>query len=124
MWSFVGNKENKHWIWLAMDVVTRQIIAFHVGGRGQEDAEKLWQPIPAVYREEAHFFTEVFEDYEGIEVSAGDVGPYHTEPNGQKAPCGVEPFVSGHELSLLLEIGPCLPGGLGEQEGELPLTRD
>jgi IS1 family transposase len=63
MWSFVGNKENKQWIWLAMDVGTRQIIAFHVGGRGKEDAEKLWQQIPAVYREEAHFFTDYWSAY-------------------------------------------------------------
>ena len=71
--SFVANKENKQWIWLAMDVVTRQIIAFHVGGRGQEDAEKLWQQIPALYREQAHFFTDYWSAYvsELLNVSVG-----------------------------------------------------
>ena len=28
MWSFVGKKSNKQWIWIAMDAKTRQVIAF------------------------------------------------------------------------------------------------
>ena len=28
-WSFVQKKANTPWIWLAMDAITRQIIAFH-----------------------------------------------------------------------------------------------
>src|SRR5262245_41413693 len=32
MWSFVQKKANKQWIWLAMDAITRQIMAFHGGG--------------------------------------------------------------------------------------------
>lgn len=30
MWSFVDKKANKAWIWLAMDVATRQIIGVHM----------------------------------------------------------------------------------------------
>jgi len=26
MWSFVGSKESKQWIWIAMDAKSRQII--------------------------------------------------------------------------------------------------
>ena len=63
MWSFVGNKETKQWIWLAMDVARRQIIAFHIGGRGKEDAQQLWQQIPDVYREQAYFFTDYWSAY-------------------------------------------------------------
>ena len=33
MWSFVKQKANKQWVWIAMDKQTRQIIAFHVGDR-------------------------------------------------------------------------------------------
>lgn len=36
MWSFVGNKDNKQWIWIAIDVHTRQVIAFHVGSRDKD----------------------------------------------------------------------------------------
>ena len=30
MWSFVGKKANKQWLWLAMDTKTHQVIAFQV----------------------------------------------------------------------------------------------
>src|SRR3954465_5400897 len=33
LWSFVGKKANRQWVWIAMDAVTRQILAFHVGDR-------------------------------------------------------------------------------------------
>ena len=35
MLSFVGKKKNKQWIWLAMDIRTHQVIAFHVGDRSK-----------------------------------------------------------------------------------------
>jgi hypothetical protein len=53
MWSFVGSKENKQWIWIAMDAKSRQIIAFYVGDRSRESAKKLWELIPKDYREKA-----------------------------------------------------------------------
>lgn len=46
-----------------MDVETRQIIAFHIGGRGKENADKLWQKIPDIYREKAYFFTNYWNAY-------------------------------------------------------------
>ncbi|MFQ5641993.1 MAG: IS1 family transposase, partial [bacterium] len=33
LWSFVGNKDNKQWVWLAMDVNNKRIVAMHVGSR-------------------------------------------------------------------------------------------
>ncbi len=39
MWSFVGHKGNKQWIWLAIDVVTREIVGVYIGSRGIEGAE-------------------------------------------------------------------------------------
>jgi insertion element IS1 protein InsB len=35
LWSFVGSKKNRPWIWIAIDATTRQVIAFHVGNRSQ-----------------------------------------------------------------------------------------
>jgi len=58
MWSFVKQKANKQWIWIAMDKQTRQIIAFHVGDRSHESAQQLWANLPAVYREQATFSTD------------------------------------------------------------------
>ena len=66
MWSFVASKENKQWIWLALDIKTRQVIAFHVGGRTAQDAEKLWQQLPEGYREKAYFFTDHWQAYQSV----------------------------------------------------------
>lgn len=63
MWSFVGKKKNKQWIWIAMDAKTRQVIAFHVGDRGRKGARLLWEKIPEVYRKRATFFTDLYESY-------------------------------------------------------------
>jgi len=39
MGTFVGNKKNKQWLWLALNPVNRQITAFDVGGRGSVDRQ-------------------------------------------------------------------------------------
>jgi IS1 family transposase len=66
MWSFVGSKANKQWIWIAIDTATRQVIAFYVGDRSRESARKLWESIPEVYRREANFDTDDWEAYKGV----------------------------------------------------------
>ena len=66
MWSFVGSKENKQWIWIAMDAKSRQIIAFHVGDRSRESAKKLWNSIPEYYRKKAVFYTDDWGSYKGV----------------------------------------------------------
>jgi IS1 family transposase len=63
MWSFVQKKDNKQWIWIALDVQTRQVIAFHVGSRDKEAARQLWQKIPPVYQQHADFYTDLYESY-------------------------------------------------------------
>jgi IS1 family transposase len=55
LWSFVGQKANRQWVWIAMDAATRQVIAFHIGDRSLGRAEHLWVSIPAVYRDQALF---------------------------------------------------------------------
>ena len=66
LWSFVGNKANKQWVWLAFDPETRQVLAFYVGDRSRNSARKLWQRIPQVYREQATFSTDDWEAYKGV----------------------------------------------------------
>jgi len=50
MWSFVGRKNNKQWIWLAIDHDSREIVGFHLGRRDKSGAMDLWQSLPPVYR--------------------------------------------------------------------------
>jgi hypothetical protein len=38
-----------------MNTTNRQIIGFHVGGRGQADAKILFDKIPPIFREKATF---------------------------------------------------------------------
>ena len=70
MWSFVASKENKQWIWIAIETTTKQVIAFYVGDRSRQSAEELWQRIPQAYRDHATFATDDWEAYQGVIPSA------------------------------------------------------
>lgn len=59
-------KQNKQWVWLALDRRTGEIIAYHVGGRSREDARKFWQSFPPVYRQCATIYSDQWEAYQGI----------------------------------------------------------
>ena len=39
MWSFVGHQGNKQWVWLALDLRTREIVGVYVGDRSREGAQ-------------------------------------------------------------------------------------
>ena len=66
MWSFVGNKGNKQWIWLALDARTREIVGVFIGDRSREAARKLWQSLPPVYRQCAVCYSDFWEAYEQV----------------------------------------------------------
>ena len=66
MWSFVGNKENKQWIWLAIDKDTREIVGVHAGSRDRIGAQSLWDSMPPVYRQCAVSYTDFRSAYEKI----------------------------------------------------------
>jgi len=51
LWSFVDDKGNKQWVWLALDADTREIIGCHVGDRSRTSAQQLWQSLPGVYKQ-------------------------------------------------------------------------
>lgn len=63
MWSFVGNKANKQWIWLALNPYNRQIVAFHVGGRSGKDAEFFYEKIPRAFKGATAFFSDYWRAY-------------------------------------------------------------
>ena len=64
--SFVQKKANKHWVWIAIDAKTHQVIAFHVGDRGRKSAKQLWAKIPAVYRQHARLYIDQRIVYAGV----------------------------------------------------------
>ena len=66
MWSFVGNKRNKQWIWLAIDESTKEIVGVFVGKRSRAGARGLWRSLPSVYRQCAVAYTDFWEVYEQV----------------------------------------------------------
>ncbi len=66
LWSFVGSKANKQWVWLAFDPQTKQVLAFYVGDRSRNSARQLWKRIPRAYREQATFYTDDWEAYRQV----------------------------------------------------------
>jgi insertion element IS1 protein InsB len=58
MWSFVNNKGNKQWVWLALDVETREIVGVYIGARNEVSAQCLWDSLPGVYRQCAMAYTD------------------------------------------------------------------
>jgi insertion element IS1 protein InsB len=66
LWSFVGRRANKQWVWLAFDSKTRQVIAFYVGDRSRKSARQLWRRIPRSYREQATFYSDDWKAYKGV----------------------------------------------------------
>lgn len=72
LWSFVDNKGNKQWVWLALDAETREIVGVHIGGqlrwlakrdRDEAAARKLWSSLPPVYRQCAVAYTDFWNAY-------------------------------------------------------------
>jgi IS1 family transposase len=63
MWSFVGNKGNKQWIWLAIDVLTKEIVGVYIGLIDKDGAQGLWNSLPAVYRQCAVSYTDFWSAY-------------------------------------------------------------
>ena len=65
LWSFVGKKVKKRWIWVAYDPVHRLVVAHFIGGRGKKAAKKFWEKIPLVLRG-CYFETDDWEAYKRI----------------------------------------------------------
>ena len=63
LWSFVQNKDNQQWLWVALDVDTRQVVAFLVGSREAINAKRLYLKLPKRYRTQARFYTDRLEAY-------------------------------------------------------------
>ena len=86
MWSFVGDKGRKYWVWLALDGESRRIVAAWIGDRSEAGARGLWAKLPAVYRERAVCCTDFWEAYTAVipaarhrRVGKGEAGTQRIE---------------------------------------------
>lgn len=66
LWSFVDNKANKQWVWLALDTVTREIVGVYIGARDEAAAQCLWKSLPGVYRQCAIVYTDFWAAYAAV----------------------------------------------------------
>lgn len=77
VWSFVGTRQNKRWLWTALCRRTRQIVAFVIGDRSEQTCRQLWQRIPPAYKQ-CRSFSDFWEAY-------GNVFPATTHRSVAKA---------------------------------------
>lgn len=66
LWSFVASKDNKIWIWVALERQTRRIVGLAFGDRSSETCRKLWQSLPSSYRKRAICYSDFYEAYTSI----------------------------------------------------------
>jgi IS1 family transposase len=66
MWSFVGSKDVKYWVWLAINRTTREIVDAYVGSRDQKWTQGLWESLPPVYRQCAVAYTDFWASYASV----------------------------------------------------------
>ena len=66
MCSFVKQKANKPWVWIAMGRQTRQIIALHIGDHRRGSAKHWRANLPSVYRMQAMLYLDQYEAYKCV----------------------------------------------------------
>jgi IS1 family transposase len=69
IWSFVGKRANKRWVWLVLERRTRQIAALHIGDRSQNSAIRLWAKVPLAIKAQALVLTDCWDAY-GLAIPA------------------------------------------------------
>ena len=67
MWTFVGRKKRKVWLWLAVERHSRRIVAWVLGDRSAATARRLWAQLPGYWRRtRCWYFTDLWESYVGV----------------------------------------------------------
>ncbi len=61
MWSFVDNKKNEVYIWLALDRDSREIVGCFIGDRTRKSARQLWADLPTVDQQCAVAYTDFWQ---------------------------------------------------------------
>src|SRR5258706_1539923 len=65
-WSFVDNKEQEVWIWVALERQTRRIVGLAFGDRSAETCKQLWESLPPDYRKRAICYTDFWAAYQAV----------------------------------------------------------
>jgi len=65
LWSYVYEKVNKRWLWVALCRRTRQVVAFFLGDRSEQSCQHLWNLIPDNYKH-ATTYSDFWAAYEKV----------------------------------------------------------
>ena len=84
LWSFVGTKRDRWWVWVALDKDTRQVVAMVCGDRSEQTAQCLWDALPDAYRDRAIVATDFLAAYSAV------------VPEDRHAPAGKEAGLTAH----------------------------
>jgi insertion element IS1 protein InsB len=66
LWTFVAQKRQKVWIWLALERATHRIVGVAFGDRSTKTCEALWQSLPPDYRKRAVLYTDQWKPYREV----------------------------------------------------------
>lgn len=66
IWSFVGAKDCKEWVWLAIERRSRLVVGFHIGGRDEEGALGLKLSINPELLDKTLIFADDFPSYQSV----------------------------------------------------------
>ncbi|MBX9583425.1 MAG: hypothetical protein K2X87_24250 [Gemmataceae bacterium] len=100
LWSFVGAKRDRWWVWVALDAATRQVVAMVCGGRDEYTARCLWDALPDEYRHGAIFHTDFLPAYRAV------------LPKERHAAAGKDAWLTNHVeqfwLTVRQRVGRCV----------------
>ena len=65
LWSYVGSKKHRIWIWVALCRRTRQVVAWMGGDRDTLTCEMLWSKVPQEYKG-AFCYSDLLEAYRKV----------------------------------------------------------
>jgi insertion element IS1 protein InsB len=66
LWSYVGSKAHKVWIWPALERQTRRIVGIAFGDRSDETCRAMWCSLPPDYRKRALLYSDYWESYANV----------------------------------------------------------
>ena len=66
LWSFVANREQKVWVWVALERQTRRIVGLAFGDRSSSTCQELWASLPPDYRKRAICYSDFWEAYRAV----------------------------------------------------------
>ena len=66
MWTFVGRKRRRAWLWLAVARAGRRVVAWVLGPRGTATLRRLWAAVPRRYHRHPRYLTGQWRAYRQV----------------------------------------------------------